>query len=451
MKYLKFKLILIIIYFFINSKNLAYSYFLNNSLSNIVDETSPSVVSIYTINRKKIYIDIPKEFKFFFGENIFNKRNYNKKYFEGLGSGVIIDSKNKYIITNNHVVNNASKIKIKFYDGKEFDANIIGNDYIYDIALLKVNIKNSNYLLKEIKFCNSDLIKVGDLAIAIGNPFGLGQTVTSGIVSALGRKGLNIINGLENFIQTDASINKGNSGGALLNVKGELIGINTAILTPNGCNIGIGFAIPSNTIKKLSTQLIKYGNIKRGYIGIKCIELNNKTSNILKTNIINGIFVNEVIKNSPAEKYGIRSGDVIVTINNKKINNLFELKSLINLTFINEILKFKILRNNKFKIIHLKLCKNKNKHKKTIYPMFNEIFLKKILKNKNKLIKIIDIKNNSKLYKIGIRKNDFIIKINNFVINNIRQLKKIVNDKIVINYIYILRNGNKILFFIKNN
>ncbi len=172
-----------------------------------------------------------------------------------LGSGVIIDADKGYVVTNNHVVDNATVIKVQLSDGRKFDAKMVGKDPRSDIALIQIqNPKN----LTAIKMADSDALRVGDYTVAIGNPFGLGETVTSGIVSALGRSGLNAEN-YENFIQTDAAINRGNSGGALVNLNGELIGINTAILAPDGGNIGIGFAIPSNMVKNLTSQMVEYG------------------------------------------------------------------------------------------------------------------------------------------------------------------------------------------------
>ncbi|MDN6550948.1 MAG: trypsin-like peptidase domain-containing protein, partial [Enterobacterales bacterium] len=188
-----------------------------------------------------------------------------ERQFEGLGSGVIIDAAKGYVLTNNHVISNATTIKVQLNDGREYAAKLIGRDEQSDIALIQLtDAKN----LTAIKIADSDKLRVGDFAVAVGNPFGIGQTATSGIISALGRSGLNL-EGLENFIQTDAAINRGNSGGALINLNGELIGINTAILAPGGGNIGIGFAIPSNMAQSLSAQLIKYGEVKRGVLGIR--------------------------------------------------------------------------------------------------------------------------------------------------------------------------------------
>ena len=227
------------------------------SLAPMLEKVLPAVVSVQVEGTASPTLNMPEELKKYFGDNAPQEQ---AQPFEGLGSGVIIDAAKGYVLTNNHVINQAQKISVQLNDGREFDAKLVGSDEQSDIALLQL-IKPSN--LTQIAIADSDKLRVGDFAVAVGNPFGLGQTATSGIISALGRSGLNL-EGLENFIQTDASINRGNSGGALLNLNGELIGINTAILAPGGGSIGIGFAIPSNMAKTLADQLIQFGEIKRG-------------------------------------------------------------------------------------------------------------------------------------------------------------------------------------------
>ena len=227
------------------------------SLAPMLEKVLPAVVSVQVEGTASPTLNMPEELKKYFGDNAPQEQ---AQPFEGLGSGVIIDAAKGYVLTNNHVINQAQKISVQLNDGREFDAKLVGSDEQSDIALLQL-IKPDH--LTQIAIADSDKLRVGDFAVAVGNPFGLGQTATSGIISALGRSGLNL-EGLENFIQTDASINRGNSGGALLNLNGELIGINTAILAPGGGSIGIGFAIPSNMAKTLADQLIQFGEIKRG-------------------------------------------------------------------------------------------------------------------------------------------------------------------------------------------
>ncbi|MGL5336776.1 MAG: trypsin-like peptidase domain-containing protein, partial [Enterovibrio sp.] len=256
------------------------------SLAPMLEKVSPAVVSISVQGSHELRQRIPEPFRFFFGQDA-PLEQVQERPFQGLGSGVIIDKNKGYIVTNNHVIDNADKIRIQLFDGREYDAKLIGSDSLSDVALLKIE-KAEN--LTEIKLSDSDLLRVGDFAVAIGNPFGLGQTATSGIISALGRSGLNIEN-FENFIQTDAAINSGNSGGALINLSGELIGMNTAILGPNGGNVGIGFAIPSNMIKSIADQILEFGEVKRGVLGVLGGELNTELAKTFGYKTNHGAFV----------------------------------------------------------------------------------------------------------------------------------------------------------------
>ncbi len=292
------------------------------SLAPVLEQVTPAVVNISVSGKKITRQRLPEQFKFFFGPNMPDEQ-VSEQPFQALGSGVIVDAKKGYVITNAHVVHEADEIKVNLKDGREYAAKKIGEDKQSDIALLQIKAED----LVQIKFADSDELRVGDYALAIGNPFGLGQTVTSGIVSALGRSCLNIEN-LEIFIQTDAAINSGNSGGALLNLRGELIGINTAILGPNGGNIGIGFAIPSNMVRDLTEQIVKYGEVRRGQLGITGTEL---TSDIAKTfgyNKKDGAFVNQVMPDSAADKAGIKAGDIIVSIDGKPVRSFGVPRSL---------------------------------------------------------------------------------------------------------------------------
>ncbi len=308
------------------------------SLAPMLEKVLPAVVSVRVEGTASQGQKIPEEFKKFFGDDL---PDQPAQPFEGLGSGVIINANKGYVLTNNHVINQAQKISIQLNDGREFDAKLIGSDDQSDIALFinanKGYVLTNNHVinqaqkisiqlndgrefdakligsddqsdiallqiqnpskLTQIAIADSDKLRVGDFAVAVGNPFGLGQTATSGIVSALGRSGLNL-EGLENFIQTDASINRGNSGGALLNLNGELIGINTAILAPGGGSVGIGFAIPSNMARTLAQQLIDFGEIKRGLLGIKGTEMSADIAKAFNLDVQRGAFVSEVLPGS---------------------------------------------------------------------------------------------------------------------------------------------------------
>ncbi|AOV97939.1 serine endoprotease DegQ [Edwardsiella hoshinae] len=262
---------------------------------------------------------------------------------EAIGSGVIINAAKGYVLTNNHVIDAARHIRVQLEDGREYSARLVGRDAASDIALLQ--LRNAHNLT-EIKLADSDRLRVGDFAVAVGNPFGLGQTATAGIISALGRSGLQR-EGLENFIQTDASINSGNSGGALLNLKGELVGINTAILAPAGGNIGIGFAIPSNMARNLSDQLIKYGEVRRGVLGIRGRDMTADLAKAFNLATPRGTFVNEVLPKSAAAKAGIHAGDILLSLNGTPISSFAELRAKIGSLAPGTTLHIGLLRNGK--------------------------------------------------------------------------------------------------------
>lgn len=291
------------------------------SLAPMLEEATPAVVSIAVKGTQTSRQQVPEMFRYFFGGP---QEQTRERPFRGLGSGVIIDAGKGYVVTNNHVVDNADEITVKLTDGREFDAKKLGSDEQSDIALLKIDPQD----LTALPLANSDDIRVGDFVVAIGNPFGLSQTVTSGIVSALGRSGLNI-GGYEDFIQTDAAINRGNSGGALVNLHGELVGINTAIFGPNGGNVGIGFAIPANMMKSLVDQIAEYGEVRRGLLGILGNDVDAGLAEAMNSEVNIGAFVSEVQPDSAADKAGLQAGDIITAVNGRDLNSFQELRAKI--------------------------------------------------------------------------------------------------------------------------
>lgn len=292
------------------------------SLAPMLEEATPAVVSIAVEGTQTARRQVPEMFRYFFNAP---QEQVQERPFKGLGSGVIIDADKGYVVTNNHVVDNADEITVKLKDGRELKAKKLGADEQSDIALLKIEPDE----LTALPIANSDEIRVGDYAIAIGNPFGLTQTVTSGIVSALGRSGLNI-GGYEDFIQTDAAINRGNSGGALVNLRGELIGINTAIFGPNGGNVGIGFAIPSNMMKSLVDQIAEYGEVRRGLLGILGSDVDAGLADAMEAEVNKGAFISEVQPDTAAAKADLQAGDIITAVNGRAIRSFRELAARIS-------------------------------------------------------------------------------------------------------------------------
>jgi Do/DeqQ family serine protease len=314
------------------------------SLAPMVKRVAPAVVNIAT--RGTIRERAPQNpllddpfFKRFFDIPDMGPR---ERQFQSAGSGVIFDAKNGYIVTNAHVIDNATEITVTLQDGRDLTATVVGSDVPSDVAVVKV----PSDALTQVALGDSSRLEQGDFVVAIGNPFGLQHTVTSGIVSGLGRSGLNP-DGYEDFIQTDASINPGNSGGALVNLKGELVGINSAILSRSGGNIGIGFAIPVNMARSIMEQLIKYGSVKRGLLGVSIYSLTPDMAKSLNLTNIQGVLVSQVNEGSAAEKAGIKPGDVITSINGQTIKSNSELRNAIGLSRVGEKLQVALIRDRK--------------------------------------------------------------------------------------------------------
>ncbi|AUJ82856.1 MULTISPECIES: serine endoprotease DegP [Enterobacter] len=419
------------------------------SLAPMLEKVMPSVVSINvegstTVNTPRM----PRNFQQFFGDNSpfcqdgspFQSSPFcqgggpgddgqggggQQQKFMALGSGVIIDAAKGYVVTNNHVVDNASTIKVQLSDGRKFDAKVVGKDPRSDIALIQIQDPKN---LTAIKLADSDALRVGDYTVAIGNPFGLGETVTSGIVSALGRSGLNAEN-YENFIQTDAAINRGNSGGALVNLNGELIGINTAILAPDGGNIGIGFAIPSNMVKNLTAQMVQYGQVKRGELGIMGTELNSELAKAMKVDAQRGAFVSQVMANSSAAKAGIKAGDVITSLNGKPISSFAALRAEVGSMPIGSKVTLGLLRDGKPVNVSLELQQSSQNQvdSSTIFSGIEGAEMSN--KGQDKGVVVNNVKANSPAARIGLKKGDVIMGANQQPVKNIAELRKILDSK----------------------
>ena len=413
------------------------------SLAPMLEKVLPAVVSVQVEGTARQSQRIPEELKKYFGEDAPDQQ---AQPFEGLGSGVIIDAAKGYILTNNHVISQADKISVQLNDGREFDAKLIGGDDQSDIALLQVQNPSN---LTQIAIADSDKLRVGDFAVAVGNPFGLGQTATSGIVSALGRSGLNL-EGLENFIQTDASINRGNSGGALLNLNGELIGINTAILAPGGGSIGIGFAIPSNMAKTLSQQLIQFGEVKRGLLGIKGMEMSADIAKAFKLNVQRGAFVSEVLPNSGSAKAGVKSGDIIVSLNDKPLSSFAELRSRIATTEPGAKVKLGLIREGKPLTVEVTLDKSTSSSASAeqISPALQGATLSDgQLKNGTKGISVTTVEKSSPAAQAGLHQDDVIVAVNRTRVQSIAEMRKVLESKPAVIALQIIR-GNDTLYIL---
>jgi serine protease DegQ len=416
------------------------------SLAPMLAKVLPAVVSVHVSGTQVEHQRLPEEYKYFFGPNG-PSDNESVTPFEGLGSGVIIDAAKGYVLTNNHVVNNAEKIQVQLNDGREYDARLIGKDEQTDIALLQLNNPKN---LTAIRMADSDQLRVGDFAIAVGNPFGLGQTATSGIISALGRSGLNL-EGLENFIQTDASINRGNSGGALINLNGELIGINTAILAPGGGSIGIGFAIPSNMAQNLSKQLIEFGEVKRGMIGIKGSEMNADMAKAFKLDAQRGAFVNEVLPDSAAAKAGIKAGDVLVSLDGRAIESFAELRAKVGTTGPGKTVKIGLLRAGKAMEVNVTLqTSTEIASAQPLSPALQGAAMSDgATQAGDKGIALVSVEPASPAAAIGLQKGDVIIGVNRERTRNLTELRKVLDAKPQLVALNVVRGTDNIYLLLR--
>lgn len=332
----------------------------------------------------------------------------------GTGSGVIVDAPKGYVVTNWHVIKGADEIMVMLDDGRTLPAKVIGGDAPTDVALIQIHAPN----LQAMPLGNSDNLQVGDFVLAIGNPFGLSQSVTSGIISGLGRSELGI-EGYEDFIQTDASINPGNSGGALINFSGELVGINTAILGPNGASIGIGFAIPVNMVRSVIDQLIEFGNVKRGILGMIGQSISPQLATSFGLKSTQGAIIAHVLPESPAMAAGIKPGDVITAVNGHDIHSASDLRNRLSLTPIGDSLTIALIRSGKTQTIRLAVQDPSTfkTHIAEIYPPLQGLEVKPvkdIFPGHGELsgLQIISVTPGSPAYRFGFQPNDIITAAN---------------------------------------
>lgn len=412
------------------------------SLAPMLEKVNTAVVNISTFATRSSYNPLLNDpfFRHFF--NIpENAQPQQQRRSQAAGSGVIINADDGIVVTNFHVVDGADEIKVSLTDGRTLDAKLLGSDPEVDVAVLKVEAEN----LTEVKLADSDKVRVGDFVVAIGNPFGLGQTVTTGVVSALGRTGLGI-EGYENFIQTDASINPGNSGGALVDLNGDLVGINTAIIAPAGGNVGIGFAIPINMARHSIDQILDSGEVKRGQLGVVIQDLTPDLADAFNIKGKQGVVVAEVQDDSAAEDAGIEAGDVLVEMDGKALLSAGQLRNMVGLKKIGDKVKIKLLRDGDTKNVTVKIGERTATvaATKSLHKSLEGASL--VVSMDPKGVKVESIDPNSPAMRSGLQTGDVIVSANNMKVETIDQLKKALGkrDQNVLR----IRRGNMALYLV---
>jgi serine protease Do/serine protease DegQ len=407
------------------------------SLAPLVKRVAPAVVNIrvsQTMDTPSLYGD--EMFRRFFG--IPDDPGGRPREVASAGSGVIVDAAEGYILTNHHVVANADQIQISLYNEETLDAEVIGSDGPTDIALLKVDPEG----LIDLPIGDSDTVEVGDFVIAIGNPFGLGHTVTSGIVSALGRTGISR-NGLEDFIQTDASINPGNSGGALVNMRGELVGINSAIISRTGGNVGIGFAVPSEIAQSIMRQILDFGEVRRGLLGVTIQTIDKESAEALGTEVDRGALITGIEPGSAAEEAGLRVDDIIVGVDDRRIDNNRELANAIGLRGSGEKVKIDYVRDGRERSVNAELGLRTAVQISgaDIHPGLSGAQFATSATNTAGGIEVASVEEESAAAQRGLRAGDIITQVNRQPVQNIQQLREVAAGTRII--FLLVRRGDR--------
>lgn len=417
------------------------------SLAPMIEKTRPAVVNIATRGSVDIQnhplLNDPLFRRFFKGfENL-----PQRKEVKSLGSGVIIDADAGYIVTNHHVIEGADEIAVTLHDGQQLEAKVVGSDPEADVAILKV--EQEKLKLTHIPFADSSELRVGDFAVAIGNPFGLGQTVTSGIISALGRTGLGI-EGYEDFIQTDASINPGNSGGALVNLRGELIGINTAILASGGAgNVGIGFAIPINMVRELTDQLIEYGEVRRGMLGVIMQNLTPELARAFGLDMHQGVVISQVVDDSAADKSGLKAGDVVSEINGVAVKSASSMRNMVGLMRVGAKMDISVIRDGDKKILTAYI--EDEVEQSLVGEKLNAKLTGAVIESHDeggsKFLMVAEVSRGSAAWNARLRKGDMILSVNRAPVKSLADMKKMVkasDEQILFN----VQRGQTALFIL---
>ena len=418
------------------------------SLAPMLERITPAVVNIATRGQTRRRIELP------IPDDPFFRRFFDLPDVESiqetssLGSGVIVDAANGLILTNEHVIKDAYEINITLKDGRELSAEIVGRDSDTDVAVLRVDADD----LVEIPLADSSALRVGDFVVAVGNPFGLGQTVTSGIVSALGRSGLGI-ESIEDFIQTDASINLGNSGGALVNLRGELVGINTAIYGAGSKgNIGIGFAIPINLAHDIMQQLVEHGEVRRGRLGAQGQDLTEQLAQAFGIDRSNGFIVTQIESGSPADKSGMRVGDVIVSANGRPIRSARDMHNLVGLQRLGQSLEIGLFRAGEeialsveIQPIDIEQVEGHRVHERLAGAVIGEVREQHLQRGRVDYLEVLSVEKGSSADEAGFLPGDIIYSINKERVRNFRELFALVDEA---GMIMNLQRGNRELYIL---
>lgn len=390
------------------------------SLAPLLEEVTPAVVNVHSRARVRVrtspFFDDPFFRRFFDFPSMPRERVQ-----QSLGSGVIVDAGEGLVLTNNHVIDGAEDIAVTLEDGREFSAEYVGSDRDTDLAVIRIDAED----LAELPLTESDALRVGDFVVAVGNPFGLGQTVTSGIVSALGRSGLR---GLEyqNFIQTDASINPGNSGGALINLRGELIGINTAIFSPSGGNVGIGFAIPADTAEHVMDQLIEYGEVRRGSFGVEVQDLTDELREALEIDVRHGAVITRVAEGSALAEAGLKAGDVITAIDGRQVENAQKFRNIEGMLAVDTTVGVEYLREGRKRSVDVEIEEDLDARitgHRLDERLEGAVLVRIPDRSRIRGVLIKEVRRNSRVWESGLRAGDVVVAVNRERVRSLGELR----------------------------
>lgn len=416
------------------------------TLAPMLERITPAVVNIAVLSRS------PSENNPLFSDpyfrRYFNLPEQQQRARMSAGSGVIVDASKGYVLTNYHVVDGGTDISVTLKDGRQLAAKLVGSDKGTDLALLEVDARN----LTAIEIGDSDALKVGDYVVAIGNPFGLGQTVTSGIVSALGRSGLNI-EGYEDFIQTDASINPGNSGGALVTLDGKLVGINTAILSPAGANVGIGFAVPTTMVVSVMKQLIAHGEVQRGRLGVGIQDITPDLADALGLGDLRGALVANVEPGSAADRAGLKTGDVVTAVDGNAVRGATDLRNRIGLTPVGSEIRLTVKRGSEQREIEVTTTSESRTSSGLSGTLLDGAILRDASAPESGAagasgVVIESVAADSRADRAGLRAGDVIVAVNRTPVSSVTELRRTIS-KAAVAALELLRDGARFLLVIR--